>query len=599
MSGAQATGRTVPRWRMFRLCFVEPRSVLCYTGQSMETKIVKIDGTEPVINTFEQAGQIIRNGGLVAFPTETVYGLGGNAFDPEAAARIYAAKGRPSDNPLIVHISDLAQLADIALEVPETAKRLAEKFWPGPMTLILRKRPDVPDATTGGLATVAVRFPSHPAAKALIDAAGVPIAAPSANLSGRPSPTRAEHVVEDLSGRIDMIIDGGPCRIGLESTIIDCTGSTPVILRPGYILPEQVEELCGEVELDRVITADTAEEAAVPEGPKAPGMKYRHYSPKAPLKLVEGEREPVTKRIISLARESMGAGKKVGVLCCDETRGAYQVALSGVPDVAPADGTPAELLPEAVIRSFGSCTDTEAAAAALFALLREMDAEGADVIYGETLPEEGLGASVMNRLKKAAGFDIEHVKKLEEPVRPALRFSEVILADRGNTTHSVISESILRFLLRGSGVGTASRGVSVLFEEPVNEKAVRVLADHGLKPARAEAKLLETADLSQTTLILTVDDSVKRKVLKTFPEANFVFTVWEFAGEEEQSLSPALNPAGERESYEELYQELLRLMTKTAERIIIQEEKPREEEIENIDDAAFFENDVTLDHHAE
>ncbi|MCR5537890.1 MAG: threonylcarbamoyl-AMP synthase [Lachnospiraceae bacterium] len=533
----------------------------------METEIAKIDGSVPTREIFERAGQIIRDGGLVAFPTETVYGLGGNAFDPEASARIYAAKGRPSDNPLIVHISDLSQLESVALEVPETARRLAETFWPGPMTLILPKRPEVPDATTGGLQTVAVRFPSHPAARALIDAAGVPIAAPSANLSGRPSPTSAEHVAEDLTGRVAMILDGGPCSIGLESTIIDCTSDEPVILRPGYILPEQVEELVGSVELDRVVTADSAEEAAVPEGPKAPGMKYRHYAPSAPLKLFEGEREAVVKRIIALARGSMDAGQKVGVLCSEETRGSYQVALSGG-------------LPSAAVRSFGSVSEPEQAAASLFALLREMDAEGVCVIYAETLPEEGLGASVMNRLKKAAGFDIEHVRSAEPKavVKTGFPFSDVIFADRGNTTYSVICESIAAFLCRGSGIAVHSRGTSVLFSEPVNEKAVRILADHGLRPARAETKLLESKDISETTLILTSDESVKRKILRTFPEANFVLTVAEFAGESE---GPDM-PAGGREQYEALYQDLLRLLTKAAGRMLDDRAEREETDGENV-----------------
>ena len=229
-------------------------------------------------------GEILKKGGLVAFPTETVYGLGGNALDAEASAKIYAAKGRPSDNPLIVHIADWEAIEAIVSEIPEAAKKLADAFWPGPLTMILNKSDLVPYATTGGLETVAVRMPVNPIARALIRAGGGYVAAPSANTSGRPSPTRAEHVAEDLNGKIDMIIDGGTVDIGLESTIVDLTDGAPTILRPGYINQEMLEQVLGEVEMDRGLIAPGSG-----VHPKAPGMKYRHYAPKADLIIVEGE----------------------------------------------------------------------------------------------------------------------------------------------------------------------------------------------------------------------------------------------------------------------------------------------------------------------
>lgn len=333
---------------------------------------------------LEKAGEILRSGGLVAFPTETVYGLGGNALDKEAARKIYAAKGRPSDNPLIVHIADLGELDELVSEIPPMAERLMEAFWPGPMTLILRKKSIIPDETTGGLDTVAVRMPSDPIAAALIRAAGVPIAAPSANRSGRPSPTRAGHVIEDMRGRIEMILDGGPVGIGLESTIIDCTEESPVILRPGYISREMVAGLLGSVSLDAASTGPMKEG----ERPRAPGMKYRHYAPKAALTLFEGESGAVAEQIRMRTADGLRAGKRIGILAADETFSNY---------------------PEGIVRSIGSRERAETVAHNLFAVLREFDDLDVDVIYSESFSSEGLGQAIMNRLMKAAGYQIVHV----------------------------------------------------------------------------------------------------------------------------------------------------------------------------------------------
>ena len=246
----------------------------------METKRVRIEDPEHIREEdLEEGAAILRQGGLVAFPTETVYGLGANALDEEAAKKIYEAKGRPSDNPLIAHIAGPAELAPLAKEIPEAARKLMEHFWPGPLTMIFRKKEIVPYGTTGGLDTVAVRMPSDPIARKLIAMAGVPVAAPSANLSGRPSPTTADHVWQDMAGRIDMLIDGGPVGIGLESTIVDVTGEIPMILRPGAITLEMLQEVLGRVEIDPAILGPMKEGTR----PKAPGMKYRHYAPKADM----------------------------------------------------------------------------------------------------------------------------------------------------------------------------------------------------------------------------------------------------------------------------------------------------------------------------
>lgn len=252
----------------------------------MKTVIELYDAENRRSEVMEKAGEILKSGGLVAFPTETVYGLGGDALNPEASAKIYAAKGRPSDNPLIVHIADMEALKVLASEVPEKAKLLADRFWPGPLTMIMPKSDAVPYATTGGLDTVAIRMPSHPTAYELIRSSGVYIAAPSANTSGRPSPTTAQHVYEDLNGRIDMIIDSGKVDIGLESTIVDLTGEIPTILRPGYITRAMLEEVVGPVTIDKAILAEHEDPNL---RPKAPGMKYKHYAPKGDLVIVEGK----------------------------------------------------------------------------------------------------------------------------------------------------------------------------------------------------------------------------------------------------------------------------------------------------------------------
>lgn len=332
---------------------------------------------------LSQAGKIIKDGGLVAFPTETVYGLGGNALDEQAAEKIYAAKGRPSDNPLIVHIAEFEALEKIAAEIPKKAKLLADKFWPGPLTMIFKKTDLVPMGTTGGLSTVAVRMPDHPAALALIRAGGGYIAAPSANLSGRPSPTCAAHVQEDLDGRIDMILDGGPVGIGLESTIVDLSEDVPMILRPGYINQQMLEEVIGMTKIDRAILSDNSGLK-----PKAPGMKYRHYAPKASLIIVEGSQEKVTEKINALLKEGEAVGKRIGVIASAETASQY----SG-----------------GIIRTIGSRRDELEISRHLFGILRDFDTIQVDRIYSESFETPQMGQAIMNRLMKAAGHQVMEV----------------------------------------------------------------------------------------------------------------------------------------------------------------------------------------------
>lgn len=393
----------------------------------METKRITIEDRNHIKDEeLKEAAGILRSGGLVAFPTETVYGLGGNALDEDAARKIYAAKGRPSDNPLIAHVSCMEEVAPLVKEIPEAGRKLMEAFWPGPLTMIFPKSDRVPYGTTGGLDTVAIRMPDDPVANRLIALAGVPVAAPSANTSGRPSPTTADHVWQDMNGRIEMIIDGGPVGIGVESTIVDVSSAVPAVLRPGAITMEMLQEVLGEVSVDPAILGPLSADVR----PKAPGMKYKHYAPKADFTLVEPEGPARTAgparmadsvrtadsvrmdgadrntaadqanglnekqlqamicKVQELAREKLEAGYNVGVICTDESRHCY------------TDG---------IVRSIGARKSQASVAHNLYALLREFDDLDVDYIFSESFPQDHLGQAIMNRLSKAAGYKIVKV----------------------------------------------------------------------------------------------------------------------------------------------------------------------------------------------
>lgn len=340
----------------------------------MDTKIIKISSPADY-PLLDEAADCLRNGGLAAIPTETVYGLAGNALDAGASRKIYAAKGRPQDNPLIVHISELSQWAPLVAEIPESALRLAEAYWPGPMTIILKKSALIPDETSGGLDTVAVRMPSNPIAREIIDRAGVPLAAPSANTSGRPSPTRAEHVYEDLNGKIDYIIDGGECTVGVESTVLTLVDGVPRVLRPGGITPEMIREVLGTCEVDPAVYEK------LQEGVKAasPGMKYRHYAPRARVSVLSGSLAAYTQYVNSHAQ-----GDHVYALCFDGEGAALSVPFI----------------------EYGAQADSAAQAHKLFDALRELDERGAERVYARMPAEEGVGLAVYNRLMRAAAFEV-------------------------------------------------------------------------------------------------------------------------------------------------------------------------------------------------
>jgi L-threonylcarbamoyladenylate synthase len=350
-----------------------------------------------------QAAQVIRDGGLVAMPTETVYGLGANALDPKAVAGIYEAKGRPSDNPLILHVPDPSWIGRYCRQVPESAYRLAERFWPGPLTMILPRDPIVPDRTTGGLDTVGIRCPNHPVALALIREAGVPIAAPSANRSGRPSCTTAQHVWEDMNGRIDCILDGGPCTVGVESTIIDLTVQPPRLLRPGGLPLEELEVVLGTVELDPAVVRQMGEG----EHPRAPGMKYRHYAPVAPVTVVTGTPAKSAQYI----RAHLGA--RCGVVCYDEFL---------------------PLFSDATAEGLGSMQNRREQAHRVFDALRAFDATDVTQIYAQCPDATGLGLAVRNRLQKAAGFQMVDADETCQPAEHFLLFGITGPTGAGKTT---------------------------------------------------------------------------------------------------------------------------------------------------------------------
>ncbi len=348
----------------------------------MKTKIVILDENNIKQNVINEAGIVIAEGGLVAFPTETVYGLGANALDKLAVEKIFKAKGRPQDNPLIVHVADF-NIEPLVKEIPDIARKIMDAYWPGPITLIFNKSDLIPKTTSAGLDTVGIRMPSNLMARKLIEAAGTPIAAPSANISGRPSPTDVESCIEDLSGKIEYILGGDKSQVGLESTIVDCTCTPLCILRPGAITIEMLREIDAGVYIDKSIMAKPNEDFK----PKAPGMKYRHYAPKSPVKIICGDLEKTIAKINKIVQNSMG-NKKIGIIATDETKDKY---------------------PYGVVISLGSRKQLDSVGRNLFEVLRGFDAIDVELILSEAFEEKGVGVAIMNRLKKSAGFDIIEV----------------------------------------------------------------------------------------------------------------------------------------------------------------------------------------------
>lgn len=349
----------------------------------MDTKISKIKNAEIEEEKIAEAAKIIKDGGIVAFPTETVYGLGADALNEEAVKKIFIAKGRPQDNPLIVHVAS-KNISDYVDNVPKVAEKLMNKFWPGPLTIILNKKEIIPNVTSANLQSIGIRMPDNDIARKLIELSGTVIAAPSANISGRPSPTDLERCVEDLNGRVDCIIGGCHSKIGVESTIVDCTVEPPLVLRPGGITLEMLKEIDSRIEIDPAVMAKPTENLK----PKAPGMKYRHYAPKAKVTIISGNRKNTVAKIKEMVNYNIEKQKKVCILTVEENQNEYN------------EGTKIVL---------GSINDLSTVAKNLFEALRKCDDLGADLILAEAYEKKGVGVAIMNRLNKAAGFDIINV----------------------------------------------------------------------------------------------------------------------------------------------------------------------------------------------
>lgn len=484
----------------------------------MRTIIEKIDRHQMDEKVLARAGEILKNGGLVAFPTETVYGLGANALNEDAARKTYAAKGRPSDNPLIVHITEVEDLSIVARNISDKAKQIIERFWPGPLTLIFEKQYIVPFGTTGGLNTVAVRMPTDEIARAVIRAGGGYISAPSANTSGRPSPTSAQHVFEDFDGKIDMIIDGGNVDIGLESTIVDMTVEPPMILRPGAITREMLEEVIGEVAVDATLLTEET-----PEAPKAPGMKYRHYAPKAQLMIVEGETDDVIKAIRQIAYEQTRLGFKVGIIATSETQEYYS---------------------NGIVKNIGSRHNENSIAKNLYGVLREFDEEDVDYIYSESFEAEGIGDAIMNRLNKAAGH---HTIQATDITR-LQKYRRVLFVSKSDNCRGPMAAELLRHENLEQEYRIGSRGMVVLFPEPANQKAEAIMRSQQMTLAEHEAMQLDEMDLDDDTLILTFEEAQKWKIVSDFENVKHVYTLGEYIDDDRvvcSSHGQPLNVYGE------------------------------------------------------
>ncbi len=500
----------------------------------METKIRKIDKNQIDQEIIEEAGALLRDGKLVAFPTETVYGLGADALQEAAAGRTYEAKGRPSDNPLIVHIADYEDLKKIAVDISPETDMLAAHFWPGPLTMIFRKSEIVPYETTGGLDTVAVRMPADPVSRALIRAAGGFVSAPSANTSGKPSPTTARHVEDDLSGKIDMILDGGTVDIGLESTILDMTVSPPMILRPGAITDEMLEKVIGPVDVDRSILSEDSTRA-----PKAPGMKYRHYAPKARLVIVEGDLRDEILAIRQLAYEAERKNNPVGIIATSETLQFYN---------------------HGIVRNIGTRENEKTIARNLYGVLREFDKENVDTIYSESFAVQGIGTAIMNRLEKAAG----HLRIPASEIVRLQKYRRVIFVSGADSARGPMAAELLRHCDLKQEYVVDSRGIVVLFPEPSNQKAEAVMKSAQMTLADHSSQQFDGGDIREDTLVLTIDESQKEKVLSEYGESDNVFTLNEFIEDNTEIPDPYGKPLA---AYGECLEVLDKLIKKLADKL--------------------------------
>ncbi len=463
-------------------------------------------------NDLKIAADILRNGGTVIFPTETVYGLGADALDPDASEKIFAAKGRPSDNPLIIHIADSSKLPSLVSEIPEIAQILMDRFWPGPLTLIFKKSDKIPKTVTGGLDTVAIRMPNQPVANQLLTLADIPIAAPSANLSGKPSPTTFRHVKNDMDGRVNAIIDGGSCQVGVESTVLDISGEIPVLYRPGEVTLEQLESLIGEVQ----VVTKTKEG----ETPKSPGLKYKHYAPEAEVQILHGSLEQVKDYIRTIA-----STKKVGVLTFDEF---------------PA------LSDDCITYSLGSLQRPEEAANRLFTALRELDSHNVSYILAPEIPETGIWRAVKNRLYRAAGETVINLTK------------QILFVCTGNTCRSPMAAGILSSIAKDA-VSVFSAGIFA-DGSSVSDNAVVVMKELGIDISDHISACITQEAAADASIILTMTSSHKQLLISMFPQfKDKTMTLAEWAEEDTDISDPY---GGDLEVYRHCRDELMHLIEK-------------------------------------